>query len=246
MLLDPAGEVWDGPFAAIADPIYNTADPRWQPEKGRAWMPWLGGIAPRAPAPGVQLGRLLGSAAEAEASAYAYGRGRSSILLLGEGARASKLKEALAQRPAVIHLATHVVPSLDRPREGSIAFSLSPAGTAELVGAATVASWEANPALVVMSGCRSGGGVVLPGEGLLGLTRAWLRSGAHNVAATLWPTTDTRGGLFSAMYRYLSDNSAARLAPAKALQLAQIEMLRSEQWRARTDQWAAYFMVSRE
>jgi len=246
MLLDQPGEVWDGPLVAVGDPIYNAADPRWHPERESDWaqvFPWF---PAKPPASGFQLNRLIGSAEEVEESAKAYGRGDAPIMLLGESARSSKLRAALEQHPSVIHLATHVIPAPDHPGQSKIALSMTDSGETELVGEAMVASWETNPALVVMSGCRSGRGSVLPGEGLMGLTRAWLRSGARNVAATLSPTADDGGELLKAMYRHLGDNHAAPLAPARALQMAQIEILRTEQWEARPDRWATFFMVSRE
>jgi len=250
MLLEETEEAWNGPFVAVGDPIYNEADPRWQsPEQARGWGEWLRVILgiPAPPAPdAAQLSRLVGSASEAGACARAYGSPHPPILLFGEGASVSALRGTLSTHPSVIHLATHVVPSPGHAQDGKIALSLSGDGATELLGAATVANWDTRSALVVMSGCRSGSGTVLPGEGLLGLTRAWLRAGARNVAATLWPTPDTRGDLLRSLYRHLSDNDAASAAPAKALQLAQIDMLRSKEWGARLDHWATYFMVSRE
>ena len=98
-----------------------------------------------------------------------------------------------------------------------------------------------------MSGCSSGSGEILPGEGIRGLTRAWLRAGAHNVAATLWPTPDHSGELLQSFYRHLGSVTEEGFseAPEKALRLAQIDMLRSRTWRSRPGYWAAYFVVSR-
>ena len=78
------------------------------------------------------------------------------------------------------------------------------------------------PALVVLSGCGSGIAEAPRGSGLLGLTRAWLASGAAAVVATQWPTPDDSGTLLRSFYRHLRDAAP----PAVALQRAQTEMLR--------------------
>jgi CHAT domain-containing protein len=76
---------------------------------------------------------------------------------------------------------------------------------------------------------------------LLGLTRAWLMAGAHSVIGSSWATTDESGALFGALYRNLSEGRGS--SPAAALRAAQLEMIRSGGWRAKTGYWGAYFVV---
>ena len=176
------------------------------------------------------------------AAAY-QNRGRADLFLLGPEATLERLRQALALKPSVLHFATHVVPSADNARTGNLVLSLRPDGTPELLNPRTIAALGAHPELVVMSGCASGSGPVLPGEGLMGLTRAWLRAGAHNVLATLWPTPDDAGELLRSFYRRLG--SDGRFQPRQALRLAQLDMLRSQTWRSGSRYWAAFFLVSR-
>ena len=217
-------------FLGIGDPIYNTADPRL-PEPLRT--------AERARTGALLLPRLVGSGGELDNCARAWQGER--VLLRGAGASRANLSRELQRDPAVIHLATHVLESSERPAYGLIALSLTPQGENELLPPFEIAGWHTKAGLVVLSGCHSGEGAQLPGTGLLGLTRAWLMAGAHAVIGSNWSTPDETGALFGALYRNLSASRDA--APAPALRAAQLEMLRSGGWRARPSYWGAYFMV---
>ncbi|MCP5117217.1 MAG: CHAT domain-containing protein [bacterium] len=246
LLLKPSPEPWQGPMLALGDPVYNSADPRWLPQRvpAEGWRGWLGQTDPVEPA--LQLARLASSAREARAVAEAYRNNHQPVLLTGSRVNLAEFRSALRTQPSAVHLATHVVASPGNPRAGNIALSLRPGGETELLSATTLSKLDVNAQIVVMSGCSSGSGETLPGEGLVGLTRAWLRAGAHHVTATLWQTADTPGELLPAFYRYLGSRDETRDAPERALQLAQIDMLRSAGWRSRPKHWAAYFMVARD
>jgi CHAT domain-containing protein/Tfp pilus assembly protein PilF len=245
MLLAGGGETWRGPMLALGDAIYNRADVRWQspePERvlGRLWRPRM--------ARGVEMARLAGSAREIERAAASYRAGGAPpILLAGPQASVRAFQEALEWEPSVLHLATHVIPSADNPAVGQIAMSLGPEGAPELLGMDDISALRARPQLVVMTGCSSGAGELLAGEGLWGLTRAWLRAGARCVTVTFWPVADHSGELLQAFYRQLGGAGPGGFAvrPERALQLAQKEMIRSGNWRSRPAHWAAFFVVSR-
>jgi tetratricopeptide (TPR) repeat protein len=228
----------DGPFLGVGDPVYNTADTR-QARPGRV----IPGLLHAAAAGGVELPRLVGSGREIEACAREWNR-PGSVLLTGVRARKSHLRAELRGRPAVAHLATHVLEAAQGPRQGLIALSLRPGQGAEMLGPLEIAAWEADVGLVVLSGCSSGSGEALPGSGLTGLTRAWLASGASAVAATRWPTRDGAGALLRSFYRHLREDPED--GPAAALGRAQVEMLRSADWRAEPRYWGAYFMVANQ
>jgi tetratricopeptide (TPR) repeat protein len=217
-------------FVGLGDPIYNTADPRLPP--------LLTGARP-ASKPALMLPRLVGSGAELDACARSW-RGER-VLLKGADASRDRLAEQLRRNPAVVHLATHVLESSERPSYGLIALSLTPRRESELLPPYEIAGWRTNAGLVVLSGCHSAEGAQLPGTGLLGLTRAWLMAGAHSVIGSNWATPDESGALFGALYRNLSGER--RGSPAAALRAAQLEMIRSGGWRAKPSYWGAYFVV---
>jgi CHAT domain-containing protein len=148
---------------------------------------------------------------------------------------------ALEARPSVVHFATHVLQRPERSADAMIALSVSNAGEDQLLGPAEIGAWNVDTGLIVLSGCGSGAAMARPGAGLMGMTRAWLMAGARAVVATEWSTPDDVGVFFGRFYRRLQ--RSASTDPAEALQAAQIETLRSGDWRSQPGFWAAYFAV---
>jgi CHAT domain-containing protein len=216
-------------FVGLGDPIYNRADSRWTPT-----------AHPRTES--LSLPRLVGSGAEVEACARAW-QG-PSVLLRGDEASREKLIEQLQRRPAVVHLAAHFLESTARTRYGLIALSLSPKGDAELLTPFEISRWHIRIGVVVLSGCHSAVGVPLPGEGLMGLTRAWLAAGAQGVVGSFWDTPDDTGPLFAALYRNL--HAEGKLDAGRALHDAQLEMLRAGGRSSAPAYWGAYFAVANQ
>jgi CHAT domain-containing protein len=79
--------------------------------------------------------------------------------------------------------------------------------------------------LVVLSACQSGGGTENSGEGVQGLTQAFMYAGAPAVAVTDWTVLDDVQKTFiPSFFHALSGASPA--PPASALQSAKIQMIR--------------------
>lgn len=227
---------WSGPFLGVGDPVYNPADER-RPRKSFPASIWQANAAASA---SLTLPRLPGTASELGACARRVGLEKPE-LLLGLDARWERVRARLASEPGIIHFATHVVPSPDSPRESLLALSLRPNGEPELLTSELIAAHDVRSRLVVLSGCRSGSGNIKPGEGLMGLTRAWLLAGAQSVLATYWPTLDDTGSMLEAFY----GSFAQQAPPAQALQAAQRAMIARGDFRAEPRYWASCFISSR-
>jgi CHAT domain-containing protein len=79
-----------------------------------------------------------------------------------------------------------------------------------------------NADLVTISACYGAGGKVFSGEGLVGLSWAFLRAGAHNVIAALWPVSSiTTPELMDTFYRELAKGKT----PSEALRTAKLSLL---------------------
>lgn len=230
-----AGATWAGPFVGVGDPIYNPYDDR-RPFLARSLFRFKTAVKKDA---NLVLPRLINTATEIRACANAASPGKARILL-GPDASWPTVLSSLKDQPATLHFATHVVPSPDNPRESLLALSIEPDGAPQLLTPELIAANDVGSRLVVLSGCRSGSGEIKPGEGLMGLTRAWLLAGTQSVIATYWPTLDDSGQLLAAFYE-----SAKSQPTPKALQAAQVRMIHSKDFRAEPSYWAAPFISSR-
>jgi len=77
--------------------------------------------------------------------------------------------------------------------------------------------------LVVLSACETFGGRLYEGEGLMGLARAFLASGAEAVVATQWPVGAGSADVMDVFYHGLS----AGHTPEAALRDAQLALRRN-------------------
>jgi hypothetical protein len=110
-------------------------------------------------------------------------------LRLGEQASAAYLRQAPLDGFRVIHLATHAL--VDDRALGRTALALAPGDSGSgLVTPAELARLRLRADLVVLSACRTAGGVVVDGEGLQGLTSPLLEAGARSIVATSWRVGD--------------------------------------------------------
>jgi CHAT domain-containing protein len=87
--------------------------------------------------------------------------------------------------------------------------------------------------VVVLSGCATGDGSTLRGEGVLGLTYGFLANGAGSVVASLWPVEDATTA------RFMNEFYRAYRATGRAA-----EALRTAQLRTRGNPSAAFVWSS--
>jgi CHAT domain-containing protein len=92
--------------------------------------------------------------------------------------------------------------------------------------------------LVVLSACQTALGKDIKGEGLVGLTRAFMYAGASRIVASLWKTEDRATAVL--MNRFYEQLLAGKgMSPAAALRKAQLVMWEDQRWR-QPRYWAAF------
>lgn len=247
MLRDSSPPLLDGVFVGVADGIYNVADPRWaQPRR----TSFLGlNLPTKRVKPSLELTRLVGSAEEIDKCAQKWAGIQPPVLLTGPQATRERFELALRAKPAAIHLAAHMLNVPDKPEDALIALGLSRDAKPEGLTSDDIASFHVPGALVVMNGCASAGAPAVSGKGVMGLTRAWIKAGAHTVIGTRWPIPDDTGELFQLFYANWK-NSRARGTPrriaAESLQSAQRTVLDSNTWRSDPKYWSAFYVVEKD
>jgi hypothetical protein len=146
------------------------------------------------------------------------------------------LKHANLDPFRVLHFATHTL--VDEQTAARTALLLSPSGGENgLVGPGELAALHLDADLVVLSSCRSAGGVIVQGEGLQGLTAPLLQAGARSVIATQWEVGDrSTVRLIELLYRNLAGGAQV----GDALHRAKLEVLHRG---APPREWAAFVTV---
>jgi CHAT domain-containing protein len=146
------------------------------------------------------------------------------------------LERTPLQRFRLIHFATHAV--VDQRSAARTLLALASDGTDDgLVGPGDLAALNLDADLVVLSGCRTAGGVVVEGEGIQGLTAPLIQAGARSVVATQWRIADRSTVTFiQAFYQAL----ARGLPVGDALRAAKLDAIRRG---ALPKEWAAFITV---
>jgi CHAT domain-containing protein/Tfp pilus assembly protein PilF len=230
-------------LAILADPVFDAADPRLAGGHVRNEAAVAAqGEAVRDGAPARQrFSRLPFSRAEATAIATLAGRRHAFVALDFAASRAAVLGGDL--RPyRIVHFATHGIVDSRRPALSGLILSLFDERGAPQNGYLRlhdIYNMRLDADLVVLSACRTALGREIKGEGLVGLTRAFMYAGAPRVVASLWPVSDRATA--ELMTRFYRGVLRQRLAPAAALRAAQRQLSRDPRWSA-PYYWAGFVL----
>jgi CHAT domain-containing protein/Flp pilus assembly protein TadD len=207
---------------ALADPVFSTDDPRAKGDLSGPAKELLERYARRSGESGWQ--RLPGTRREVQAIARLHGAKKEDVVLDSLASekvlKTASDKEVLA-RKRYIHLATHGLLGSARGRPPSLVLSLVGNGGEEQDGGVNdgflsfveVTHLKLNADLVVLSACETGKGELRPGEGVVGLSRAFLYAGSRGVVCSLWQVDDQRTArLMQALYAELQKGKPSREA----------------------------------
>jgi len=179
-------------------------------------------VMPALPGRTEPLPLLPGADAEVRAVGSRFPPGGVTTLR-GAEASESAVRDAAA-RATLIHLATHAVISDEAPLSSLLA--LAPDDHSDgLWTAREVFSLRLNADLVTLSACDTGLGRV-SGDGVIGLSRAFLSAGASSVMVSLWRVADAAAAPeMEEFYRVLAVNGADRAGALRHAQLRTISRL---------------------
>jgi CHAT domain-containing protein/Tfp pilus assembly protein PilF len=250
----------DKTLAVLADPVFERDDVRLK----------QGSIVERPPTRGIELADSPGSrdqlratpndsaqdsgAVDARIQRLLFTRREAEeiLALVPEAARMKALDfdanvmTALSPelgRYRFVHFSTHGLLDSAHPELSGIVLSLFDRQGREQDGYLRVneiLNLKLPVELVVLSGCRTGLGKEIKGEGLVGLTRAFMYAGAARIVVSLWDVSDEASARLMVHF-YRGMLGPERLSSASALRAAQMALWKEGRWQA-PYYWAAFVL----
>ena len=156
-------------------------------------------------------------------------------ILAGKEATPSSYFSAEPDRFDYLHFVTHGTASRTHPLDSAVILTKS--GDSTKLYAHEIITRPLHAYLVTVSACDGVGKRTYAGEGLVGLSWAFLRAGAHHVIASLWEVNDdSTPQLMDGLYRGLR----AGQDPATALRNAKLSLVRSQGVFRKPFYWAPF------
>lgn len=164
------------------------------------------------------------------------------LSFLKKQATEAQLKMPEISKARYLHIATHGFVHEEYPDlSGLLMYPESGSYEDHILYAGEIYNLPLNAELVVLSACETGLGTAAKGEGLLGMSRAFLYAGVKNLAVSLWQVNDESTAIL--MEDFYKKHFALKNDDfSKALAFAKLEMIQSEKF-AHPRYWSAFIMI---
>jgi CHAT domain-containing protein len=243
----------------IADPVFNSNDARAQKRpaapatdaevRGLGIQSAVADVSGTTPASnpqmeGLPLARLNGTRTEADQiSKLAKTSGSQADVWLDLDANEDNLAGRDVTKYRIIHVATHGLLNAERPQFTGVVLSLVGNKSHDgFVRTDEVFNLRLGSPLVMLSACETGLGKEKRGEGVMGLTRAFMYAGAPTVGVSLWSVADkSTADLMTDFYRRLLSTGEGTTS-SSALRGAQLAMISGKKYSA-PFYWAPFVLV---
>jgi len=189
----------------------------------------------------VKYPRLEFSGKEIENIASSFSAGSSEIYLRNRATEENLKRNGDLNGFNYLHFATHGLIDEDKPDLSSIVLTTTKnSGEDGLLQATEIFNLKLNADLVVLSACQTGLGKLVRGEGMVGLTRAFMYAGTPSVMVSLWSVSDmSTAALMGEFYKNLIKN---KLSKTDALRKAQLTLMSDEKY-AHPFYWAPFILI---
>ena len=158
-------------------------------------------------------------------------------VLSGSGATPAAYLASNPEQFAYLHFVTHGTASRARPLESAVVLSKEKDEDSYKLYARDIVKRHLSAYLVTISACDGAGTRTFSGEGLVGLSWAFLHAGVHNVIGALWEVSDaSTPQLMDSLYDGLSRGQD----PAAALRAAKLSLLHSNSVFKKPYYWAPF------
>lgn len=191
------------------------------------------------------LGALPYAEKEVKEIAQIYGQDKSVVKIGGDATK--PVFESLCPKFSDIHLATHGLIDENQPMQSGLVLAPTPADDGMLYVKDIIGLKDFKARLVVLSACQTGRGQLRWGDGVIGLSRAFIIAGTPSVVVSQWNVDDvmTKYQMTHFYKQYLTGEDKA-----KCLRSAQIETIKLMESgsapklaRANPKYWAAFELL---
>lgn len=242
----------------VADPVFNSNDARSKGAtvsavdagtRGLGIQSALADVAEGNSAPtdakmqGLPLARLAGTRVEAEQiGKLARASGAQADTWLDLDASEDNVETRDISKYRVLHIATHGLLNAERPQFTGVVLSLVGNKSEDgFLRTDEVFNLRLGSPLVMLSACETGLGKEKRGEGVMGLTRAFMYAGAPTVGVSLWSVADkSTAELMTDFYKRLFASSET--SGSAAMREAQLAMISGKKYSA-PFYWAPFVLV---
>lgn len=242
----------------VADPVFSADDPRAKGSAGTSSSAETRGLglglesavndvsgstdASSTTPGGFHLARLSGTRTEAdEISKIAKAGGAQADLWIDLNANEDNVRSHDMTGYRFMHVATHGLLDAERPQFTGVVLSLVGNKTNDgFLRTDEIFNLKLGTPLVMLSACETGLGKEKRGEGVIGLTRAFMYAGAPTVGVSLWSVADkSTADLMTDFYKRLLTGSCS---PAASMRAAQVAMIDGKKYSA-PFYWAPFVLV---
>jgi CHAT domain-containing protein len=187
-----------------------------------------------------QLSSLPYARDEASAIAGIYANNETSVLM-GKQASEKNAKTLDLAGFRKIHFASHGLIDEERPQFSALVLSADSSDKEDgFLTMPEIFDLKLKADLVVLSACKTGLGKRIRGEGVIGISRAFLCAGASSVLVSLWNVYDRSSAEF--MKSFYSAMEKDHKNKADALREARLEMIRGKKF-SHPYYWAPFVLI---
>lgn len=167
--------------------------------------------------------------------------GDKTRIYVEDQASEQRIKEENTNQYRCLHFATHGFANKAAPELSGLLFSDDPQSPEDgVLRSGEIYTLQFNADLVVISACESAVGKLSHGEGLLGLTRAFLYAGARNLLVSLWKVNDaSTADLMVGFYKNMLDGKSK----VEALREAKLQLMQNNPDFAKPYHWASFILI---
>jgi CHAT domain-containing protein len=212
----------------LSDPVFDGSDGRVKNADART--------------PSVKYPRLIGSRWEGQQILSLVSPTEGKLVTDFDASRAFASSPELG-RYRFVHFATHAIIDVEHPALSGILLSMVDSNGKSQDGFLAmedIFKLKLPADLVVLSGCRTALGKDYAGEGLVGLTRAFIYAGASRIVVSLWQVADKpTSELMVRFYRHML--GPEKMTASAALRAAQLDLRKDPRWHAHYF-WAPFIL----